>query len=91
MFKGDFRKEATYKNAMREVESSLMNLDTDYIDFYFVHWPDVNTPICETMSALADLKRMGKIRYVGVSNFTQEQIDVYKRQALYTGGYCIRL
>lgn len=75
MFKGDFRKEATYKNAMREVESSLMNLDTDYIDFYFVHWPDVNTPICETMSALADLKRMGKIRYVGVSNFTQEQIE----------------
>ena len=75
VFKGDFRKEATYKNAMREVESSLMNLDTDYIDFYFVHWPDVNTPICETMSALADLKRMGKIRYVGVSNFTQEQIE----------------
>ena len=35
----------------------------------------VNTPICETMSALADLKRMGKIRYVGVSNFTQEQIE----------------
>ena len=35
VFKGDFRKEATYKNAMREVESSLMNLDTDYIDFYF--------------------------------------------------------
>lgn len=73
--KGGMIKLTSYKNAMREVQSSLMNLGTDYIDFYFVHWPDVNTPISETMAALADLKRMGKIRYIGVSNFTKEQIE----------------
>mgnify|MGYP000099125006 CR=1 FL=1 len=42
--------------------------------FYFVHWPDVNTPIDETMAALEEMKRKGYIRYVGVSNFTAEQI-----------------
>lgn len=74
-YSGAYRKDASYKNVMREVESSLMNLQTDYIDFYFVHWPDANTPVDETMSALAVLKKQGKIRYVGVSNFTAEQID----------------
>ena len=69
-----YKKDTSYKNAMREIQSSLMNLETDYIDFYFVHWPDVNTPIDETMAALEEMKRKGYIRYVGVSNFTAEQI-----------------
>lgn len=69
-----YKKDTSYKNAMREIQSSLMNLETDYIDFYFVHWPDVNTPIDETMAALEEIKRKGYIRYVGVSNFTAEQI-----------------
>ena len=69
-----YKKDTSYKNAMREIQSSLMNLGTDYIDFYFVHWPDVNTPINETMAALEEMKRKGYIRYVGVSNFTAEQI-----------------
>ena len=69
-----YKKYTSYKNAMREIQSSLMNLETDYIDFYFVHWPDVNTPIDETMAALEEMKRKGYIRYVGVSNFTAEQI-----------------
>ena len=51
-----------------------MNLETDYIDFYYVHWPDVNTPIDETMAALNTLKKQGKIRFIGVSNFSREQI-----------------
>ena len=51
-----------------------MNLETDYIDFYYVHWPDVNTPIDETMAALNTLKKQGKIRFIGVSNFSEEQI-----------------
>ena len=68
-------RDGSYKNVMREVESSLMNLKTDYLDFYFVHWPDEKTPIGETMAALADLKRMGYIRDVGVSNFSREQVE----------------
>ncbi len=70
-----YRRDGSYKNVMREIESSLMNLGTDYIDFYFVHWPDEQTPISETMAALAELKRKGYIRYVGVSNFSKEQIE----------------
>ena len=75
VYSGGYKKCATYQNTMREVESSLMNLGSDYIDFYFVHWPDVNTPIDETMAALANLKKQGKIRFVGVSNFSEEQIE----------------
>lgn len=64
----------SYKNCMREIESSFKNLGTDYIDFYFVHWPDTTTPIAETMTALNFLKENGYIRNIGVSNFTKEQI-----------------
>ena len=71
---GGYARDATYKNCIREAESSLINLGTDYLDFYYVHWPDVNTPISETMSALNVLKKQGKIRFIGVSNFTKEQI-----------------
>ncbi len=71
----EYSRNAGYKNIMREIESSLMNLRTDYLDFYFIHWPDVHTPIAETMAALMQLKERGFIRYIGVSNFTKEQIE----------------
>ena len=69
------KRDAGFDAAMREVESSLRNLKTDYIDFYFVHWPDESTPIAETMTALNLLKSMGKIRHIGLSNFSQKQIE----------------
>ncbi len=50
-------------------EASLKRLKTDYIDLYQVHWPDHETPIEETLRALDDLVRAGKVRYVGASNF----------------------
>jgi aryl-alcohol dehydrogenase-like predicted oxidoreductase len=59
---------------IRAVESSLRRLDTDYIDLYQMHEPDPATPIGETLSALDDLVRAGKVRYVGNSNFTGWQI-----------------
>ena len=54
---------------VREVENSLRRLQTDYIDLYQIHRPDPQTDIDETLSALTDLQRAGKIRYFGSSTF----------------------
>ncbi|OIJ14553.1 aldo/keto reductase [Anaerobacillus arseniciselenatis] len=59
---------------MREVERSLQRLQTDYIDLYQVHFFDPNTPLEETLRALDDLVRQGKVRYIGCSNFAAWQI-----------------
>lgn len=65
----------SYENAIWECEESLKRLQTDYIDIYIMHWPDPSTPVEETMRALADLKKSGKIRFIGVSNFDQVLIE----------------
>jgi aryl-alcohol dehydrogenase-like predicted oxidoreductase len=62
-----------------ELEQSLKRLKTDYVDLYQTHWQDPTTPIQETMSALLDLKRQGKIRAIGVSNATVDDIGQYRR------------
>ncbi len=54
---------------LHEVENSLRRLDTDYIDIYMLHRRDYNTPLEESIEALNDLVRQGKIRYAGCSNF----------------------
>ena len=54
---------------MASVENSLRRLQTDYIDLYQVHWPDAETPLDETLSALTDLVHSGKVRYIGCSNY----------------------
>jgi aryl-alcohol dehydrogenase-like predicted oxidoreductase len=54
---------------LRAVEDSLRRLNTDYIDLYQVHWPDRETPLEETLSALDTLVRQGKVRYIGASNY----------------------
>ena len=56
------------------VEESLGYLGTDYIDLYQVHWPDRETPFEETAGALQEMVDEGKIRYVGVSNFSAEEM-----------------
>ncbi len=56
------------------VEASLKRLGTDYIDLYQIHFPDGRTPIEETLRALDDLVRQGKVRYAGCSNFTGWQV-----------------
>ncbi len=54
---------------MLAVEDSLRRLGTDYIDLYQIHWPDEKTPLEETLGALDDLVRAGKVRYIGASNY----------------------
>ncbi len=58
----------------RQVEASLRRLQTDYIDLYQVHWWDANTPLDETLMALEDLVRQGKVLYIGCSNFAAWQL-----------------
>lgn len=62
-----------------EIEESLRRLGTDYIDLYQTHWQDETTPVAETMGALLDLKREGKVRAIGVSNASITDIDAYRR------------
>jgi aryl-alcohol dehydrogenase-like predicted oxidoreductase len=62
------------KHIMQGCEASLRRLGTDYIDLYQVHCWDAATPLAETLAALTDLVRAGKVRYIGVSNFTGWQI-----------------
>jgi aryl-alcohol dehydrogenase-like predicted oxidoreductase len=54
---------------LNAVEGSLRRLNTEIIDLYQVHWYDENTPIDETLTALTDLVRQGKVRYIGCSNY----------------------
>jgi aryl-alcohol dehydrogenase-like predicted oxidoreductase len=61
-------------HVMAAIEASLKRLGTDYIDLYYMHWPDPTTPIEETLRALDDLVRAGKIRYIACSNFTGWQL-----------------
>lgn len=60
-----------------EIEESLKRLQTDYIDLYQTHWQDKTTPIEDTMGELLKLKDEGKIRAIGVSNATVEQLMAY--------------
>ncbi|MDE2686911.1 MAG: aldo/keto reductase [Chloroflexota bacterium] len=62
------------QHIMAAVENSLCRLQTDYIDLYQIHWHDPNVPIEETLRALDDLVRQGKVRYIGCSNFTAWQV-----------------
>ncbi len=62
------------KHILAGCEASLRRLGTDYIDLYQVHLWDAATPLEETLSALTDLVRQGKVRYIGVSNFTGWQL-----------------
>ena len=60
------------------VDESLKHLGVDHIDLYQVHWPDPDTPIEETAGALDELVQAGKIRHVGVSNYSAEQMAAFE-------------
>lgn len=59
----------------QEIDDSLRRLKTDYIDIYQMHWPDPATPVGESMQALLELQAAGKIRHIGLSNFSRALAD----------------
>ena len=63
-----------HKDVIRAAECSLKQLSTDYLDLYQLHWPNYAVSIAETMSAMERLVEMGKIRFIGVSNFTVAEL-----------------
>ena len=64
----------TKAHILKEVEESLIRLQTDYIDLYQTHYDDINTPVEETLSAYNQLIKEGKVRYIGASNFSSERL-----------------
>lgn len=72
-------RDATASRIEREVEDSLTRLQTDRIDIYQVHWPDPKTPMEETARALENLYKAGKIRAIGVSNFSPSQMEEFQK------------
>ena len=69
------RRDSSRARIMASLEQSLRNLNTDHVDVYLVHWPDLNTPFEETMRALDDVVAQGKARAIGVSNFRLSQLE----------------
>lgn len=78
------------KSLLKEIDQTLTRLQTDHIDIYQMHWPDPTVPLEETAEVLEEIKKSGKIRYVGLSNFSQADVDkmmtlteVHCQQSLY--------
>ncbi|MGD0739457.1 MAG: aldo/keto reductase [Terracidiphilus sp.] len=82
----EWREKEVFRNASakrinKEIEDSLRRLKTSYIDLYQVHWPDPLVQIEETADAMRRLHESGKIRAIGVSNFSPEQMDAFRAVA----------
>jgi aryl-alcohol dehydrogenase-like predicted oxidoreductase len=82
----DWKDGKPFRNARKariieEAEDSLRRLQTDVIDLYQVHWPDPHTPVAEVAEAMDELHRAGKVRAIGVSNFSPAQMEEFRKVA----------
>src|SRR6266853_2520686 len=82
----DWKDGKPFRNArkariIKEAEDSLRRLQTDVIDLYQVHWPDPHTPLAEVAEAMGELHRAGKVRAIGVSNFSPAQMEEFRKVA----------
>lgn len=75
----NIQKSGKYNDVLRECDRSLQRLKLNYIDLYFMHSPDPNTPIEETLQALEALQQQGKVRQLGVSNVNLSELKEYNR------------
>jgi aryl-alcohol dehydrogenase-like predicted oxidoreductase len=78
---GKVTRNASRARILQEIDDSLRRLRTDYIDIYQIHWPDPLVTIEETAEAMDTLYRQGKIRAIGVSNFSVGQMERFRRAA----------
>ena len=78
---GKVFRNATRARILKEADDSLRRLRTDYIDIYQVHWPDPLVPVEETAEAMRSLYEQGKIRAIGVSNFSVAEMERFRRVA----------
>ncbi|MFP3945323.1 MAG: aldo/keto reductase [Archaeoglobaceae archaeon] len=76
-YENDTVRNGTPKRILKDIETSLKRLNTDYVDVLHVHWPDPLHPLRDTARTIKDLQREGKVRAIGVSNFSVEQIEEF--------------
>jgi len=76
---GNLSRDSSRKRILKEIDDSLKRLQLDYVDLYQVHWPDSKVPFAETASTLHELLEAGKIRAIGVSNYSPEQMDAFRK------------
>jgi aryl-alcohol dehydrogenase-like predicted oxidoreductase len=74
---GKVFRNSTKSRIHKEIDDSLRRLQTDYIDIYQIHWPDPLVPIEETAEVMYELYKQGKIKAIGVSNYSPEQMDIF--------------
>src|SRR6267142_24145 len=75
---GKVERNSTRQRILHELEDSLRRLQTDYVDIYQVHWPDPFSPIEETADTLREVYEQGKIRAIGVSNYSPEEMERFR-------------
>ncbi len=75
------KRNSSKERLAKELEDSLKRLQTDYIDIYQIHWPDESVPFEETAEVLNKFMEEGKIRAIGVSNYSVEQMDAFRKVA----------
>lgn len=76
---GTVFRDASPARLAQEIDDSLRRLQTDYIDIYQLHWPDSTVPVEETAEALRKIRESGKVRAIGVSNYSPEQIKAFEQ------------
>lgn len=75
------REWASSKDLPRSVEDSLRRLRLDFVDLLLIHWPNPSVPVAETVNALLEMKRLGRTRHIGVSNYSKDLVEQAVRAA----------
>lgn len=89
MWPGPYGSWGSRKHLMASIDQSLQRMNIEYIDIFYSHRPDPDTPIEETAEALSDIVRRGKALYIGISKYNSEQTDKIVKQLKQAGTPCL--